>query len=143
MLRKIFRVSLSVIGAGIVLASAGCGVAPSQPSRPPSAASLVSDARASFARANSVRITGHFRTHGHTVTLDVSMFWSGAMKGTIKESHLNAEVLRVGGRSYLHLSKALFSYFRQLRNVPVAACALMCGPAGGGRRGGRSPAPGR
>lgn len=126
MLRKIFKVSLSVTGAGIVLAVAGCGTAPNQPPRPPSAASLVSDARASFASANSVRVTGHFRAHGHAVTLDVSMFWSGAMKGTIKERHLNAEVLRVGGRSYLYLSKALFSYFRRSHNIPVA-CALMCG----------------
>lgn len=123
---KIFKVSLSVTGLVIVVAVGGCGHhAPSLPPRPPSARSLISDMRSSFAIAQSVRITAHLR--GHIGTLDASLFRSGDMKATQTRGAVSLDVLRVGGRTYLYLSKEAFRFFRRSSGIPAAACAVACG----------------
>ena len=114
--------------AGIALGVGGCGHgAPARPATPPSAVSLYSDFTTSFARAQSVRITGRIRDHGQTTTVDLSLFWSGAMKGTLEEGRLKFEVVRADGRTYAYLDKALFNYEIRLHNIPAAVCAVACG----------------
>src|SRR5262245_57870284 len=126
MLSKIFKVSLSVIGLVILLAVGGCGHhAPALPPQPPSARSLISDVRSSFAIAQSVRVTAHLR--GHKGTLDASLFRSGAMKATQKMGALSLSVLRVGGRTYVYLSKESFRFLRRSHDLPATACAVACG----------------
>lgn len=128
MLGKILAVPLAVTGAGIVLAVAGCGNDPPfRPPRPPSAAVLASDARASFAIAGSVRITGHLRSRGQLLTVDLSLFRSGAMTGTLSNGRVTYRVLRAGDRGYLYLSTALFRYYHRSGHFPAAACARACG----------------
>src|SRR5215469_1065333 len=107
MLSKIFKTSLPVAGLVVLMALAACGGSASPP-HSPSAKSLVSDMRSSFVIAQSVRIIGHIRSNRQTGTLDLSLFRSGDMKGTIKSNGLSVAVLRVAGRSYLYLSKATF-----------------------------------
>lgn len=128
MLSAISKFTICVAAAGIAVGVTGCGHgAAARPPSPPSAVSLFSDFRTSFGRAQSVRVTGHFRYHGHNVTLDVSAFWSGAMKGAIEEGGLKAELLSAGGRTYLYIDKALINYESRLHNIPASACALVCG----------------
>jgi len=83
--------------------------------------------RSSFVIAQSVRIIGHIRSNRQTGTLDLSLFRSGDMKGTIKSNGLSIAVLRVGGRSYLYLSKATFRFYRRSHHIPATACAVACG----------------
>jgi hypothetical protein len=126
MLSKIFKVSLSVIGLVILVAIGGCGHhAPALPPQPPSARSLISDVRSSFAIAQSVRITARLR--GHKGTLDASLFRSGDMNATLKRGALSVHVLRVGGRTYLYLSRESFRFYRRSGDIPAAACAVACG----------------
>jgi hypothetical protein len=83
--------------------------------------------RSSFVIAQSVRIIGHVRSNGRTGTLDLSLFKSGDMKGIIKSDGLSVAVLRVGGRTYLYLSKATFRFYRRSHHIPATACAVACG----------------
>jgi hypothetical protein len=128
MLSKISKPSLPAIGLVILLAVAGCGHrGPALPPRPPSAKSLISDMRSSFAIAQSVRIIAHLRDHGQAGTLDLSLFRSGALKGTVKTGGLSLDVLRADGRSYLYLSKVAFGFYRRSHDVPATVCAVACG----------------
>jgi hypothetical protein len=125
---KISKPSLPVTGLVILLAVAGCGHrGPALPSRLPSAKSLISDMRSSFAIAQSVRIIAHLRGHGQTGTLDLSLFRSGALKGTVKTGGVSLDVLRADGRSYLYLSKVAFGFYRRSHDVPATVCAIACG----------------
>lgn len=128
MLSKISKQSLPVIGLVTILATAGCGHhAPALPPRPPSAQALISDMRSSLAIAQSVRIIAHVRSHGPAGTLYLSVFRSGAMKGTVTTGGVSLGVLRVGGRTYLYLSKAAFRLYRRSKDIPATFCAVACG----------------
>lgn len=131
MLRTISRSSLIVTAAGLVLGLtvAACSSGATQAPGPngPTVSSLIKSMKAGFAAASSVRISGTGAFNGQSITLDVGMFRSGDMTGSVKENSLDVTVLRAGGQAYVYVSKAFFNYIRTAQNAPASACKLMCG----------------
>jgi hypothetical protein len=112
---------------GLTLALAACGSGTSTGSGQPSATALVKDAKAAFSSAKSVRVAGTVTTGGQTVTLNVGMFRSGDMSGSIKAGPISGNVIVAGGSTYFYVSKDFFSYLRTTQHLPASVCSLMCG----------------
>ena len=114
--------------AGMVLA--GCGLAGGAnapgPGHP-SVASLIRSMKAGFASARSVRESGDLPIHGHSDGINVVMFRSGDMSGTIRAGSTTIKFLRVNGTTYEYVTKKLFSAIRVSQHIPASACALICG----------------
>jgi hypothetical protein len=109
------------------LAVAGCSSGVSSAPNGTSVTSLINSMKSAFGSANSVRISGRGTFSGHTVTMDLSMFRSGDLSGTINAGPLNENVLRSGGSTYVYVSRTFFSYIERTQHAPASACALMCG----------------
>ena len=121
------RVVAAAVLAGLTAGGCSAGVTHAPGANQPSVSVLVRDAKAAFTTAASVRVVGTVVENGQAVTMDVGMFRSGDLSGTIKAGPLDEKVVVAGGSSYVYVSKAFFSYLRKSEHVPGSACALMCG----------------
>lgn len=129
MLRKVSRLSPVAIAAGLVTVAGvvGCSSGVSSTPSGTSVAGLISSVKSAFASAQSVRIVGNGTFSGQAVTLDLSIFRSGSLSGTIKAGPLDENVIRSGGTTYVYVSKAFFSYIQKTQHAPASACRVMCG----------------
>jgi len=125
MLRMRFRLALTAVAVGLALL--GCSTGVSTTPNGTSVASLLSSMKTAFANVKSVRMSGTVLIHGKSATLDLSMFRSGNLSGTVKVGLIDGYLLVVGGSTYVYVSKAFFRYIQDTQHVPSSACALMCG----------------
>lgn len=123
------RLSLTVAAAGLAAALGACTSGATKAPGPsgPTVSSLIQSMKSGFATASSVRITGSGNFNGTQGTLDLSMFRSGNIRGTIKEGALNGSVVGVGGHFYVFVDKAFVNYLHTTQHVPLSACKTICG----------------
>ncbi|MHB1593200.1 MAG: hypothetical protein ACYCO9_12940 [Streptosporangiaceae bacterium] len=117
-----------VAAAGMALAGCGsAGVTNAPGPGHPSVASLIRSMKAGIASARSVRVSGDLPIHGHSVAMNIVMFWSGDMSGTIRVGSTTTKLLRVNGTTYEYVTNKFFNAIRASQHIPASACALMCG----------------
>lgn len=90
-------------------------------------ASLARTMRADFLHAKSLRIAEHLTLHGRQVALDLRMLRSGDFEGTFVVGGSRVRVVRSGASTYAVVSKSFFRYLHVTRDVPAAACSVICG----------------
>jgi hypothetical protein len=88
---------------------------------------LISDMKAGFATADSMRMSGSGTFSGQHVTMNVGLFRSGDESGMITVGALPVTLVSVGGVDYVYVSKAFFNYLHTQKGVASSACATMCG----------------
>jgi hypothetical protein len=88
---------------------------------------LISDMKAGFASANSVRISGSGTFSSQRVSMNIGLFRSGDEAGTVNVGALPVTLISVGGVDYVYVSKAFFNYLHSTRGIANSACATMCG----------------
>jgi hypothetical protein len=117
---------LAVVVGGLTLAGCGSG-GPAHSAAKPTVASLVKTVQSDFRHASSVRLSGHIREHGQRLAADLKMLRSGDAAGQISLGEATMRIVRVGTKTYVHVTKAFFRYLVSTRHVPSSACALICG----------------
>src|SRR5262249_14685223 len=93
----------------------------------PSPRALVRDARSAFDSASSVKISGVVAYNGKNLTVNVGMFRSGDVSGTVSIDGTSVPLTIVNGKAYEYVSKKLFRAISQTQRIPAAACAVICG----------------
>jgi hypothetical protein len=121
------RVALGLAGLAVPLAGCAAGMTHAPGAHQPSVATLVRDAQAAFASASSVRISGIVNYGGRALSLDVGMFRSGDLSGTITLGQLTEKVVVSGANKYVFASQEFFRYLEKTQHVPASACAVVCG----------------
>jgi hypothetical protein len=119
----------TAVGAAVLamLAVTGCSSAASTVPGGITVAALISDMKAGFATANSLRISGGGTFSGQHVVMNVGLIRSGDESGTIVVGTLPVTLVSVGGVDYVYVSKAFFNYLHATRGVPNSSCARICG----------------
>jgi hypothetical protein len=117
---------LAAIAIGPLLAGCASGSSGSSETRP-TVESLVKTMRADFRHAKSLRLSGHMRVDGRPLAADLKMLRSGDSAGQMTLGGASFRIVRVGGDTYVDVSRSFFRYLRSTRPVPASACALICG----------------
>ena len=125
------RILVGGSAAGLAIAAALVGCSSSGGSgtaaAKPTVSSLVDTMRSDFQHAKSLRIAGHLEQDGRQVALDLRMRRSGDFQGNVLMSGANIQVLRSGASTYAFVTKSFFRYLQATKNVPAAACSVICG----------------
>ncbi len=95
----------------LVAVLAGCGGSKSNGEAEKPAAQVVADAKAAALAAKSVHVAGSITDAGQPLTLDLDLARDKGGKGTMSESGLAFEIIRVGDRAYIRGSDAFLKKF--------------------------------
>lgn len=87
------------------------------------AATLVSEMKAAVGGAKSVHMAGRLSHGGRSVAVNLGVFRTGALTGTITQGGVRLELIGAQGKVYV---KATPAFLRELR-ASAAVCAIICG----------------
>jgi hypothetical protein len=105
------RRRLLLCSVALVVAAAGCGGSKSNGEAGASAGQVVLDARAAALDAKAVHVSGAITDAGRPLTLDLTIVRGGGGKGTMSESGLQFEIVRVVDTAYIRGSDAILRRF--------------------------------
>jgi hypothetical protein len=103
------RLPICLCAVAAVLA--GCGGSRSNGEAEKPAAQVVADAKAAAAAAKGVHAAGSLVDAGRRLTLDLELARNRGAKGTMSESQLAFDIVRVGGKTYIRGSDAFLRRF--------------------------------
>jgi hypothetical protein len=99
--------------AAVVALLAACGSSGTksngEASKPP--AQVLADAKKAAVGASSVHVFGHLLSGGQPITLDLTIAGSERARGTMSESGLSFDFVRVGDKAYIRGSDAFWRRF--------------------------------
>src|SRR6266705_467934 len=113
--------------AALLIDMAACSSSGPAAGSTPSSTTLLKDAESAFASASSVKMSGVVPHNGRGYAVNLAMFRSGDMSGTIGEGAIKVALTIVHGTAYEYVSKKFFSEIRQVQNIPASDCAVICG----------------
>jgi hypothetical protein len=127
------RSLMVILASGTLLGLAACGSSGSAGSRmTPAAVSLYTDALAALKSAQSVRLSGTITNKGQVIRVDMGLFRSGAVSGSLSgpfagASSVSFHLIVTGGTAYILDDKQFFQKVLQRNGLPASACAIFCG----------------
>ena len=142
------RVLTAVLASGALLALAACGGIGGGGSSSsssgnghggsagsgtsPSAASLESDAITALKTAQSVKLSGNVTTSGKTFKVDLGLFRSGSVSGSLSgpysgNTDVSFDLIVTGGSAYILVDKQFFNSILKSSGLPSSACSVLCG----------------
>jgi hypothetical protein len=95
----------------LVIVLAGCGGSSSNGEAQKSPADVLADAKQAALAAESVHVSGSIVDNGTPLTLDLQLLRGTGAKGTMSESHLPFDLIRVGDAAYIRGSDAFLRKF--------------------------------
>jgi hypothetical protein len=96
----------------LALAAAGCGGgSKSNGEATKTPAQVVADAKAAATSAKAVHVSGAITDAGQPLTLDITIVKDAGGQGTMSESGLKFEIIRVGNKAYIKGSDAFLRKF--------------------------------